>query len=186
MQARRVTCIFAAFLLAAFPLRAQTVSTGATVSTDAAGARIVAPERLRQGDPLLAWIVEEAAGAQTTGLEARLVDATGKACSSPRCFAASALLDGGSGSPLSAEKTPQVTVRPGVRLGGRPHGDIARPASRRLQAPRGRLLGDRRRRAEELSRRDDRAERGQLEAQDPARASARSRRRGSFTPSSTT
>ena len=118
MQARRVTCIFAAFLLAAFPLQAQTVPTGATVSTDAAGSRIVAPERLRQGDPLLAWIVEEAAGAQTTGLEARLVDATGKTVFVAPCFAASALLDGGSGSPLSAEKTPQVTVRPGSALAG--------------------------------------------------------------------
>jgi murein DD-endopeptidase MepM/ murein hydrolase activator NlpD len=119
MHARSATCVFAAFLLATSPLRAQTVPTGTTGAT-AARARIVAPERLRQGDPLLAWIVVEAAvaAAPAAGLEARLVDASGKAVLVAPCFAASALLDGEAGAPLSAGNAAQVTVRPESALAG--------------------------------------------------------------------
>jgi len=53
---------------------------------------IVLPERLRQGDPLLAWI---ASSSFAQPMVARLVDASGKAIAKARCFDASAMLAAG-------------------------------------------------------------------------------------------
>jgi murein DD-endopeptidase MepM/ murein hydrolase activator NlpD len=71
--------------------------------------KVVAPESLGQGDPLLAWIIvvpaaDAAASAQP--LEARLVDAAGKEIEKTRCFDASSLLD------------PDPAAAPGARLLG--------------------------------------------------------------------
>jgi murein DD-endopeptidase MepM/ murein hydrolase activator NlpD len=93
---RRHPPVFATSLLlslAAFALSAQ----GAPVAT-----AIVAPERLRQGDPLLTWVVaappaaeadqEAAVSSFAQPLEARLSSAEGKIVSRARCFDATGLL----------------------------------------------------------------------------------------------
>jgi murein DD-endopeptidase MepM/ murein hydrolase activator NlpD len=120
MHARRATTIMAALraaglLAAAAPLCAA--------GTDAAPATIVVSARLRQGDPLLAWIVTEAqvaaspigdaatADSSGRGLEARLVDAAGRTVESSLCFDASELLDRGGGPLAPAPETP-----PAVRV----------------------------------------------------------------------
>jgi murein DD-endopeptidase MepM/ murein hydrolase activator NlpD len=101
MHARRATSLVAALLVAVLPALADTV---------------VAPASLRQGDPLLAWIVTEgpvtegpvaegtaAEGEGASGVrEARLVNAAGKTVSIARCFDAAAALEGAS-APLATE-----------------------------------------------------------------------------------
>jgi murein DD-endopeptidase MepM/ murein hydrolase activator NlpD len=85
MPATRLTSISLAVLLAA--------NSGGVHALSA----IVAPPRLRQGDPLLAWIVRanpqgDSSPLEATPLIATLRDASGKVAAKARCFAAQALL----------------------------------------------------------------------------------------------
>jgi murein DD-endopeptidase MepM/ murein hydrolase activator NlpD len=66
---------------------------------------ILAPPRLRQGDPLLAWIlteapVTEAPVTEAPAPEAKLVSAAGRVLARARCFAASAVLGADSTSAM--------------------------------------------------------------------------------------
>jgi murein DD-endopeptidase MepM/ murein hydrolase activator NlpD len=80
--------------LAATPARAVAQSQSQALPAEK---RIAAPARLRQGDPLLAWIVAEAPGASqgasAHAFEARLIDAAGKIVARARCFAAPSLYE---------------------------------------------------------------------------------------------
>ena len=90
MQLRRATLslAFLACLLSLFSPN-RVIAQAATIGT------IVVPQRLRQGDPLLAWMLTEA-----PVVEARLVNAAGKVVRRVPCFAASAMFqaDGTSAS----------------------------------------------------------------------------------------
>ena len=103
MPARRTTSTFAALILAIAAGSDQTQVPGNVAAPTAV---IVAASRLRQGDPLLAWIVVEAATSESpsdensiemtsppvaSGLVARLIDPAGKIVSSALCFAAPGL-----------------------------------------------------------------------------------------------
>jgi hypothetical protein len=123
MHPRRATSLIAALeiaglLIAATPLYAE---GAASVSALAA---IIAPTRLRQGDPLLAWIaigapVVEGPAVALSGssLEASLVDAVGKTVGSARCFAASEMLDRGD-VPLAPLPSPEPGEGPKLMLFG--------------------------------------------------------------------
>jgi murein DD-endopeptidase MepM/ murein hydrolase activator NlpD len=115
----RATSIIAALFVAAAPLAAAP----ATIVTPVT---IVAPSLLRQGDPLLVWIVVGATTAEaaasdplTKPLEAKLVNAAGKTVARARCFEADALI--GSGEPgaiLAPASEPPASERPNRRLFG--------------------------------------------------------------------
>jgi hypothetical protein len=83
MPQRRATSVFAT-LLAVF----------LSVASASAQASILAPQKLRQGDPLLVWILAEPGAApHPSPLVARLVDSGGRTVASARCFPAQALLE---------------------------------------------------------------------------------------------
>ena len=113
MQPRRPTSLIAALaieglLIAAVPLYAESAATASAVGA------IIAPARLRQGDPLLAWVV--AALSQSSPV-ADLVDAAGKTVESARCFAASEMLDRGE-VPLAPLPSPEPGEEPKLMLFG--------------------------------------------------------------------
>ncbi len=95
---------------------ASALVLGAEAAAASAQAAIVAPARLRQGDPLLAWIVTEGPVADATAdegpsMKAELLDDAGKALATARCFDASALLSG-SEAPLAPTPAHVATVEP--------------------------------------------------------------------------
>ena len=58
---------------------------------------IVAPTRLRQGDPVLAWVIADAPAADAPAAEAELVNAAGKVVLRSRCFPAAAMIGADTG-----------------------------------------------------------------------------------------
>ncbi len=95
MHTLRARSLIAVLIISASALEAE--GTSPAVATAPATA-IVAPARLRQGDPLLAWIVTEAPVSEASAaavIEARLLNPEGKAIAIARCFVATALLGRG-------------------------------------------------------------------------------------------
>ncbi len=99
MHARRATSLAAALLVAVLPALADSV---------------VAPASLRQGDPLLAWIITDGEGAQGV-CEARLENAAGKTVSIARCFDAAAAIEGASAPLASRPLAPEPPAEAGTR-----------------------------------------------------------------------
>jgi murein DD-endopeptidase MepM/ murein hydrolase activator NlpD len=113
MRPRRPTCSLLACVLAlAASLPAGAAPAAAPpAAAPAAVAAILASPRLRQGDPLVAWVAAEAAA---PALEARLLDAAGMTVARARCFPAGSLA-GEADQSLPPSNQPEQSLQPSER-----------------------------------------------------------------------